>query len=197
MRATRVCLAVATLALVTATAAAAQEDAKWGVRARAIYIAPNASSTRNTDIDVKGDLTFEVDITRYFSPMLSAELILATAGHEVTIGGTSAGSVNHLPPTLLLQFHPIREGSFRPYLGAGANVTYIYAESGGLDDLDFSTSFGYAGQVGADIQLGDRGSFNVDGKYIHIKTKIESNGSKVADLKINPFVIGLGFGYKF
>lgn len=196
MRLSRVCLAVATLALVTASAASAQ-DAKWGIRTRAIYIAPNASSTNNTDIDVKGDLTFEVDITRYFSPMLSVELILATAGHEVTIGGTSAGSVNHLPPTLLLQVHPLQNGSFRPYLGAGVNLTYIYAESGLLDDLDFSTSIGYAGQVGADIQLGERGSFNLDAKYIYIKTKVESNGAKVADLKINPFVIGAGFGYKF
>lgn len=196
MRLARLGVALAALILVVASAATAQ-DAKWGIRARAVYIAPNADSDNGVDVDVKNALTFEVDITRYFSPLLSAELILATAGHEVEIGGTSVGGVSHLPPTLLLQVHPIREGQFRPYLGAGVNLTYIYGQSGGLDDLDFSTSIGYAGQVGADVMLGDRGSFNLDAKYIYLKTKVENNGTKVTDLKINPFIFGVGFGYKF
>jgi len=196
MRLFRVSLACAALLVAGASAVLAQE-AKWGVRTRALYIAPNADANRGVDADVKGALTFEVDITRYFSPLLSAELILATAGHEVELGGTSAGSVSHLPPTLLLQVHPIREGSFRPYLGAGGNLTYIYSPSGGLEDLDFGLSIGYAGQVGADIQIGKRGSFNVDAKYIYIKTRVENNGTKVTDLKINPFVFGVGFGYTF
>ena len=182
------------LALVT-TSLNAQTG--WTVRTRAIAIVPNASSSDNTDIDVKSDLTFEVDISRQFSPLLSAELILATAGHEVTIGGNSTGSVNHVPPTLLLQLHPVTSGAFRPYVGAGGNFTLFYGNSGGLDPLDFKPSVGYAGQIGADVMIGSRGMFNVDAKYVYIKTRVENDGAKVADLKINPFVIGAGFGYRF
>lgn len=195
MRFVRPIVAASVLALVLTTPIHAQSS--WTVRTRAVAIVPNASSSDNTDIDVKSDLTFEVDISRNFSPLLSAELILATAGHEVTIGGTSAGSVNHVPPTLLLQLHPVSKGSFRPYVGAGGNVTLFYGASGGLDPLDLKPSIGYAGQVGADVLIGSRGMFNVDAKYIYIKTKVENNGTKVADLKINPFVIGAGFGYRF
>jgi outer membrane protein len=162
-----------------------------------VAIVPNASSTNNTDIDVKSDLTFEVDISRRFSPLLSAELILATAGHEVTVGGNSAGSVSHVPPTLLLQLHPVTSGSVRPYFGAGGNFTLFYGASGSLDGLDFKPSVGYAGQVGVDVAIGERAMFNVDAKYIYIKTKIESDGAEVASLKINPFVIGAGLGYRF
>ncbi len=196
MRLARVAVAVAALSLAVVSAAHAQE-AKWGIRTRALAILPNADATKGIDAEVKADLTFEVDITRYFSPLLSAELILATAGHEVELNGASAGSANILPPTLLLQVHPVRTGSFRPYLGAGVNVTYFYAKSGGLDDLDLGTSFGPAGQVGADILIGSRGSFNLDAKYALIKTKVENNGTEVTTLTINPLVIGVGFGYKF
>lgn len=195
MRFARLLLAGLSLVLVTSSSLNAQS--KWTVRTRAIAIVPNASSSDNTDIDVKSDLTFEVDISRQISPLFSAELILATAGHEVTIGGTSAGSVNHVPPTLLLQLHPTTSGAFRPYVGAGGNFTLFYGNSGGLDPLDLKPSIGYAGQVGADIMIGERGMFNVDAKYIYIKTKVENDGAKVADLKINPFVIGAGFGYRF
>ncbi len=147
MRLARVALAVAALTVVAVSAGHAQE-AGWGIRTRALAILPNADATKGIDAKVKSDLTFEVDITRYFSPLLSAELILATAGHEVELNGTSAGSANILPPTLLLQVHPVRTGSFRPYLGAGVNVTYFYAKSGGLDDLDLGTLRARAGGGG-------------------------------------------------
>jgi outer membrane protein len=197
VRIVRPILALALLALPLALTTPLHGQTGWTVRTRAVAIVPNASSTNNTDIDVKSDLTFEVDISRAFSPLLSVELILATAGHEVTLGGTSAGSVSHVPPTLLLQLHPITSGAFRPYIGAGGNFTYFYGASGGLDALDLKPSVGYAGQVGADFALGERGMFNLDAKYIYIKTRIENDGAKVADLKINPFVIGAGFGYRF
>ncbi|MEW6613642.1 MAG: OmpW family outer membrane protein, partial [Pseudomonadota bacterium] len=38
---------------------------------------------------------------------------------------------------------------------------------------------------------------NFDVKYINIETEVKSAGTKVFDLKINPWVIGVGAGYRF
>lgn len=174
----------------------AQDTRDWAVRVRAIYIAPDASSDPS-GLDVEGSGAIEVDVTRYLSPLFAVELIAATAGHEVTADGTSIGSVSHVPPTLLFQVRPLREGKFQPYLGLGGNVTFFYGQSGALEDLDFGTSVGWAGQGGFDVLMGERGLFNVDVKYIDIGTTVELDGTEVADLDVNPWVIGLGFGYRF
>ncbi len=184
------------LAALIPTLAAAQDESRWLVRGRGIVVAPDASS-KPAGLDVKADATVEIDITRYLSPLLSLELVLATASQEVTAGGTSLGSVNHLPPTLLLQVHPIREGPVQPYLGAGGNLTIFYARSGGLEALDLSTSLGWAIQGGVDFPLGRRSLLNLDLKYVSIQTDVESGGNKLYELEINPWVIGAGLGYRF
>lgn len=173
----------------------AQVENPWLIRARGVVIAPNSSSD-NLNLKVNTNATMEVDINRYFSDHFSAELILATSGHEVKSGSTSLGSANALPPTLLLQYRPVATG-VSPYIGAGGNVTFFYGKSGGLDQLDLTTSVGWAAQAGLDVPIGSRGVFNLDGKYISVTTDVKSNGTKLAHLKLNPVVIGAGFGYRF
>jgi outer membrane protein len=167
----------------------------WLIRARGVVVAPNASSDK-LNLKVATNATMEVDINRYLNKNLSLELILATTGHEVKSGSTTLGSANVLPPTLLLQFRPMATG-VSPYVGAGGNLGYFYGKSGGLDQLDLTTSFGWAAQVGIDVPLGGRGVFNIDGKYVALATDVKSNGTKLAHLKINPVVIGAGLGYRF
>lgn len=131
------------LAFVAAAGLEAQVSNPWLIRARGVVIAPNASSTPK-GLDVSSNSTMEVDVGRYLNEFLSLELILATTGHEVKAGKTSLGSINALPPTLLLQFRPVRHGA-SPYLGAGVNLTHFYGMSGGLRGLDLTTSLGVAG----------------------------------------------------
>ncbi len=182
-------------ALLGVSGLSAQGEHPWLIRARGIVIAPNAKSDPKA-LDVNANATMEVDIGRFLTPHLSLELILATSGHEVKANGTSIGSANVLPPTLLLQFRPVAEGA-SPYIGAGVNLTCFYGQSGGLQDLDLTTSLGYAGQVGVDIPLGGRGYLNLDAKYVYIRTDVKSGGTTAYELKINPFVIGAGFGYRY
>ncbi len=37
--------------------------------------------------------------------------------------GTKIGTLKHLPPTLLAQYHFTNFGAFKPYVGAGINYT--------------------------------------------------------------------------
>lgn len=179
----------------------AQSSHPWTVRVRAIYISPDASS-KPVGLDVKSDATVEVDISRRLNQFVSLELVLATASQEVTAPTAvapsgSLGSVSHLPPTLILQFHPVSKGKVLPYLGVGGNLTSFYSKSGGLEDLKLSPSLGYAFQAGFDVAITERTLFNLDAKYVNIETDVKSAGTKLFHLKVNPFVIGAGLGYRF
>ncbi|MDZ4258479.1 MAG: OmpW family outer membrane protein [Gemmatimonadales bacterium] len=195
-----VVLGVLLAAVVGTTAASAQVENPWLIRARGIAIIPDASSSPR-GLDVEADGTVELDITRFLTRNIAVELVLASAGHEVkmrdTGGETSLGSVNVLPPTLVLQYHLLPEGKFRPYIGAGGNLTFFYTKTGDLDALDLDESFSWAAQAGFDIPISKRAVFNVDAKYIDMNTSVKSGGTKVFDLDINPIIIGVGIGYRF
>jgi len=196
MRLARAVLLLALSLTITTLPLQAQQDHPWLIRARGIVIAPDASS-EPAGLDVKADAVAEIDITRTLNRYLSLELVLATASQEVKSGSTSLGSVNHLPPTLLLQLHPVEHGAVQPYVGAGGNLTVFYNKSGALENFDLDTSVNWAVQAGADFPISERALFNIDGKYVRITTDVKSGGTTAFDLKINPFVIGAGFGYRF
>ena len=116
----------AAIALALPLALPATADAQsWMARVRAIDIEPNVSSSIN-GLDVDNAWVPELDFTYFFSKNLAAELILATARHEVTLNGTSVGKVSILPPTITVQYHFTDLGAWKPYVGGGVNLTYFY-----------------------------------------------------------------------
>jgi outer membrane protein len=62
------------------------------------------------------------------------------------------------------------------------------------------SSFGWAGQAGVDIDLSDRMFLNFDMKYIDIKTTATlattALGTQSVKIKLNPFVFGVGVGFR-
>jgi len=187
---------IVTLVGISVVQAQAPESRRLLVRARAVYIAPNAKSSPG-GLDVKDDAVAEVDVSYFFTPNLAAELVLATAGQEVMANGASLGSVSHLPPTLALQYHFTPSAVVRPYVGGGVNYTTFYSKSGGLAALDLTSSFGWAAQVGADFQLAPRTILNVDAKYVQLDTDVTAGATQAYHLDINPVLIGVGLGYRF
>jgi outer membrane protein len=215
MNARRLVCIVAVLLLVTPVMA---QETGWVLRGRLIDIAPNDSSTTigdtGTGAAVDSAMTLEVDLTYKFNERWAVEVIAATAKHDLTtesgaLAGADAGAVTHLPPTVTLQYHFPVTGAFHPYIGAGLNYTIFYdyeissdLRGLGLSDLDFENSFGLAGQLGFDYDINDRWLFNVDLKYIKISTDVdlELEGGGVLDtitVDIDPWVFGVGIGYRF
>jgi len=191
-------LVVLAVAVLVGGSALAGGDGDWMVRVRAINISPDEGGSEVLeDAEVGGNSTIEIDVTRFFTEHLALEVIAATSSQEVRLEGSSLGSVYHLPPTATFQYHFIPDGKFRPYIGAGINYTIFYDQVGPLEDFDVDDSFGFAGQIGADIPVGEIGAFNVDLKYINIETEVELDGEFVGDLEVNPWVIGFGFGHRF
>ncbi len=184
------------IGLAGGAAHAAQGD--WLGRARVININPDASSSA-LNLDVDTQTTLELDFSYFLTSNLALELILATKKHEVTAGGVAVGTVKHLPPTLLLQYHFSPEGAFRPYVGAGINYTRFYDVNLGGGTLTVDGSWGGALQAGIDIPINKTFFLNLDVQKIWMDTdvKVVATGVTAANLKINPLILGVGLGMKF
>ncbi len=194
-------IAAATMGFAAPSIAAEAGD--WQIRARAIGVIPVESASITGlagDVDIDDAWMPEVDFTYFVSPNFSIELIAATTEHDVmATAGVDLGSVWILPPTLLAQYRFDTTANWQPYVGAGINYTIFYNESTppGIT-IDYDNSFGFALQAGVDIMVDEHWLLNVDVKKIFLGTDVSILGGAItADVDIDPWVIGVGFGYRF
>ncbi len=192
----RTLLAVALIAALPTVALA--DD--FMMRVRAVNIAPDVSVSNPalSTLDVSSEWVPEVDFTYFVTPNIGVELILGTARHEVTTSAGSLGKLNHLPPTVTVQYHFNPTSTIKPYVGAGVNYTRFYNVdlASGLN-VD-KNSFGGALQAGVDIAVTKNGYINLDVKKIWIDTTVKSAaGATVTKLDIDPVVWGIGYGFRF
>jgi len=197
-------LAFAALASLCGTAMAAEGPLM--VRLRGVYIIPADGSKAESGlpkdaITVSKKLIPEVDFSYFFTPNISAELILTyPQEHDVKLSGTKIGTVTHLPPVLSAQYHFIPGGMINPYVGLGLNLTLITDQklAGGALKISDS-SVGVSGQVGADIKVAEQIYVNVDVKYVTMgyDVKVKASGAKVTSIDVSPWLLGVGLGYRF
>ncbi|WP_374107734.1 OmpW/AlkL family protein [Flavobacterium channae] len=191
------------------------EFKRWQVRLRALGVAPDQSATIGViggDVAISNTIVPELDFTYFFTEHFAAELILGTTKHDVKAINTAAGDVNLgsvwlLPPTLTAQYHFYTSDKkvFKPYIGAGVNYTLFYnVKSGDVADVKYDNALGYAAQLGFDLMLDDTFFINVDAKRLFLKTDVTVDASNLApglsipaEVDINPWLIGIGFGMKF
>jgi outer membrane protein len=187
----------------------------WLVRARAVQIDPAnksdpvpALAIPSDAITVNNKTIPEVDITYFFTPHIAAELVLTVPQKQtVTVqqsalgGPVDIGTFKHLPPTLMLQYHFAPEAAIRPYVGAGLNYTRIssvnlFVPTVGRLDLD-QNSYGLALGGGVDIALAKSWFLNFDVKKVQIRTDVSQFGQKLSTVKLDPWLFGVGVGYRF
>lgn len=187
------------------------EEGPLLVRLRGVNIQPADKSDAIPSLRVPADAIHvssktipEVDFTYFLTKNVAAELILTyPQKHDVDISGTKIGSFKHLPPVLTFQYHFVPEGQFRPYIGVGANLTLISNVAlavPGVGALDLENySVGVAGQAGFDLRVGEKVFLNADAKYVTLSSDVmlKANGAKVSAVKVSPWLIGFGIGYRF
>jgi outer membrane protein len=179
----------------------AQDTGNLIVRARAVNLdsANGGSTTPDLDLSVNNKVIPEVDFTWFFSPNFAAELILTyPQKHDLKAAGTKIGTLKHLPPTLTAQYHFTGLNGWRPYVGAGLNVTLFSNVNIDVAGADIKkSSVGLALQAGADVPIGGGWLINVDVKKVQIKTDVKLNGNKIGDFKVDPLLFGIGVGKRF
>ena len=198
------------------TALAQTEESKspWMVRVRLLAVEPDDSSSDITLIGGKAGvdnaLTGDVDFTYFFTDNVAAELTLAVSEHDVRAKNTALssvdlGEVKLLPPTLTLQYHFMPDGKIRPYIGAGVNYTVFFDEDPGaratVSSTDYDNAFGYALQAGFDVGINEHLFLNFDVKKIWLETDVTATvlgtGKVKTDVDIDPWLFGVGIGYRF
>ena len=196
-------------AITVANEPPAEEVAHWlskerfQIRARVINIDPEETSSTSLmgDVDAGDDSTLEVDFSYFLDDHWALELIAATTKHKMDHSNPSLdlGDVWILTPALTLQYHFNPAGKIRPYVGAGINYTFFYNEDTGANgtNINYDNSFGTVLQAGVDYGLDENWFLNADVKKIYLNTEAEVNYSVTADVDLNPWVFGLGVGYRF
>lgn len=174
---------------------------KFQARFRVISVIPNeGDNLPGDDVEISTAFVPELDFTYFFTKNIAAELILGTTKHDVeTKAGGDLGHVWLLPPTLNVQYH-FYAGNFKPYVGAGINYTIFYGvDEGQFVDIDYDNAVGFSFQAGVDYNLNDKWFLNLDIKRLILSTDVEVNtGSGIlpVEVDIDPFIVGLGVGYK-
>lgn len=198
-------IAAAALACAAATPAFAGD---FMVRARALYLEPaNENSTTGVigadSVSVNSKYIWEIDASYFVTPSVAFEIIATSPQRQtVYVDGNRIGTLRHLPPTLMAQYHfAPTNPTVRPYVGVGVNYTRFSAQKmaalGGTVTLEKS-SRGVAFQVGADFPITENISFNVDFKKINIRAEAyHSVAGRLGTVRIDPTLFGIGIGYRF
>lgn len=201
-------LFIATLSYFNTAIAFESVDNPWQIRLRAIGVVPQEDSTITAiggEVDASDVIVPELDISYFFNKNIAAELILAVAPHDMNADATTAGNLDLgevwlLPPTLTLQYHFYPNKKLKPYVGAGVNYTVFFNEKAGtgVNTIEYEDGFGFALQAGVDIPIKDNWSFNLDAKKIFLNTDVNINNNAImADVDLDPLIIGAGITYKF
>lgn len=161
------------------------------------------------DADIDEQFVPEVDFSYFITDNIALELIAAVTPHDVTAEGTAIGNVDLgdvwlLPPTLTVQYHMLPKNRISPYVGAGINYTHFFNDDipngGPVTSIDYDDSVGVAIQAGVDYFVSDNFFLNFDVKKVFINTDVTLQtglGPVTADVNIDPWIVGVGVGYKF
>ena len=187
--------ALAMLAIAGAAASAHAAQGDLVLRLKAINIDPDASSDI-AGLDVDDKAAAEVGITYFFKPNWAVDFGITTAEHEIALNGAKIGDTRIVPINVTAQYHFMPNAKVRPYVGAGVNYTRFSDVNilGGAVDLD-SDSFGPVVQAGVDWALTDQWMVNLDVKKLWIGT--DASGAASGGVDVDPWVYGIGVGFKF
>ena len=165
---------------------------------------------------VEADDGFSAGIT--FTYMATNNIGIGVLGawpfsHDVDGTGALAGlgtvaEIEHLPPTLTLQYHFDTASKLRPYVGAGINYTTVIdideTPSMAGDQLDLDDSWGFALEAGVDYELQNDWLVGAAVWYLDIAFDTTISGGNLGlanptffETEVDPWVFMLSVGKKF
>lgn len=231
-------LTTALLSLALTGTAFAHEAGQWILRAGAGMVMPKDDNLKLPEITIDQltiDATVQVDDgtsltltgTYMFTDNWALDILAAWPfKHDIDLDATISdgvtppfsgsvpfGEVEHLPPTVSIQYHFIPDGTFQPFVGLGINYTTFLTEDlnqgvvdAGIVDYSLDDSFGVAAQVGADWIFSNKWLLNFDIRWIDIESDLTATvddgvdppaTGKLGTVAIDPWVFAINIGYAF
>jgi outer membrane protein len=204
-----------TATALTAVPAAAYNAGDMVLRAGLAGVLPTGDGTLPGDppATVEADDGYSLGITGTWMATNNIGVGLLVAWpftHEVELNGAvEIAEVEHLPPTLTLQYHFDTPGNLHPYVGAGVNYTnFIEVDEnpnvfGPGESLDLDDSWGLALEAGVDMELQNNWTVGAAVWWIDIDTDAtlttigEGPETTALEVEIDPWVFMLSVGKKF
>jgi len=214
-RTIRIGATVAAVLCVASLSTARADEGPWEIRLRADYLEMANKSDAYVPLGIPADAIHvnskwlpDLDFEYFFSSHWSSELVLTypqtqtvTVEKSALGGPTNIGTFRHLPPMLTLKYNILPESVVRPYVGAGVNITLISSDNlvvptVGRLDLDH-VSVGPALQAGVDWMIAPQWFLNADVKWALLRSDVKFQGTKISEARLDPFLVGVGVGYRF
>lgn len=202
--------------LLTAAGFASAESPQWRYGGRLSWVSAGTTSDPIDDsgsaLDLSSGLGAEFDATLMFSDLFGVEFSIGASAHRLEVTGGDVGTVDAgrlwlVPLTAIGQYHVPIYGPWGPYVGLG--VTWALpldgksgdAEEAGIEEMEFEGGLAGVVQIGVNYQMDNRWYANIDLRYtgtsLDAQVRTLEEDLPTVTLNAKPFVISLGFGYKF
>jgi outer membrane protein len=181
----------------THSAAQTTKEGPWMARTGVVNFQSvnNDGTTQGLAVNNKSNLT--LGASYFFSKTLALGLELAPPQeHRLTNSGDRVDSVTLVPLTITLQYH-LGGKKVRPYMGLGLNYTAFSGVNVPTGVSLTRSSMGLVAQAGLDVLLGNGIYANLDVKKVSLATKVASGGAELGTFTMDPWVLGVGVGYRF
>ena len=155
------------------------------------------------DVDFEEDMGYGISYNRFWFGGLSTEFAYQRLGADLTVSfediTETAGDLDLDILSATAQLHFAPQSMIDPYIGAG--VAYVSAEAGSIDEdeiesVDLESDTNWLANAGLNVNLGQRFSIFVDGKYVMYEARGEGDPDEEA-LDINPLIVSGGVKLRF
>ena len=182
------------------------EPSPWLVRVRMLQVMTQQGNDAGggvpaDSVKVANRTQPEIDVSYFITHNISAELVASyPLSHQVQVNGNYIGGLQELLPILNLQYHFDGMGNFVPYVGAGVMYmrTMNVSLAGGALGLQ-QNNWGEDVQLGADYKLDNHWLLNADIKktWVNVGLDNSATGATILQLHPDPYILGVGVGYRF
>lgn len=203
------------ITLVAGLVSAEKGDTEVGFRLLYITGSAKASGTigdTGSSPTLSSGPGIELDWVLWPLDELTVEIAIGASTHPVgtsggSLGGLDGGTLWRIPVSAVAQYRPDLYGKFDPYVGLGLvyNAT-VYDESAAYKELfskaSFSSEVDLVVQAGVNYELDARWSANLDIRFMGMSTTASFTSADgatqgAADFRFDPWVVGLGFRYRY
>ena len=160
-------------------------NAEWMFRGRLINKNYNNNDSVTNNIKIDNTSAPEASFDYYFGKEISFEFSVSASKDN-----TNLGNIWVVPVSFTGLYHFFADQPLQVYAGGGVNYTFFNAP--GNSNVDSTSKFGPVFQVGTDLLITKNFLINLDVKKMYISAKV--NGT---ENKLDPWVFGAGFGYRF